>query len=178
METTNVILEHLPKVFNRDNDSNNYGFIKSFAYSFDVATSQAQTLSNALFIDTCTGSYLDRKGALYGLSRGSLSDADFRTVIKGHKAGVVGGGINQSIKNSIKGVISCSDSDITITTPSAAIFSINVAVNYTWSPYVLTRAFFDSIKAAGTWVQEITFTSQGGLFLVNVSAVNGTDTIW
>lgn len=177
MDTTLNILENLPKIFNKDESSNNHGFIKSFADSYDLATIQEQLLSEQLFIDTCTGTNLDRKGALYGIARGILSDADYRNLIKSRTAYAVGGGIVQSIKDAVKGVVDCSDSDITVTSVSAATFSVNVAVNETYSITVLSRAFFDEIKAAGTWLEELTLTTQSSIWMMNISFMNSADTL-
>lgn len=174
------ILYYLPKFMNRESTSNNSNFIKSFADEFEVFSQNSTLLKQAIQISTATSTYLDDLGELFSVRRTSgESDDTYKSRILSYWSSLIGGGIDESIKKSVAGALGIESSLITITDIDANIFSVGIPVNETTTTETINilRSLVSESKAAGTYLKELDFQSEGGIFRTNISYANGNDTL-
>ena len=104
MSTINYIFDNLPsRVYTKEESSNLYKFLSSFANEMDQVTGAMEELRKTKFIDTAMGQDLDKLGALLNLKRFSTeNDEGFRARVKTRVQTFIGGGTVEALKQIIR----------------------------------------------------------------------------
>lgn len=99
MDKINFILSNLPDLYNKNTSSNLYNTLNPIAGKLDEFISQIDEVKNSRFIDTSTGTDLERIALLVNLKRfNNESDESFRSRIKSRVQSFIGGGTNDALK--------------------------------------------------------------------------------
>lgn len=169
----------LPEFWKRDETSGNYQIIKSLS---SETVSIAQKLNHTylqIMINTATGDYLNDIGKLFKLARKTgESDEDYRQRIKAYYQIFLAGGSNKGIRDALALLTDLTPDAITIEDGvRPLIFSIDISTDNVDVISKLDDIFniINQAKAAGTYLEKITFSSLGLVFRVNLSEVNGED---
>lgn len=104
MTTIDYIFNNLPsRVYTKEESSNLYKFLSSFAVEMDEITNAMIELRKTKFIDTAMGNDLDKLGALLNLKRFSTeNDEGFRARVKTRVQTFIGGGTVEALKQIIR----------------------------------------------------------------------------
>jgi hypothetical protein len=175
----NVLLNYLPNHYKKESGSNNYQFLLSFAENFNSMLNQIIQLKNDIQISTATGNDLDDIGELFKLDRRPQeSDDNYRSRILSYWSSLLGGGTKESISTSLSRLLDISQDSITITSNYAnMIIEIGVDEDTDTSLLNNIESTVTDIKAAGVGIQKINFVSENEIFRINLSEINGEDTI-
>jgi hypothetical protein len=180
---TDKLLDNLPQHMSKDEDSNNYKFLKSFDPSLMDVDTNINGLKNSVQLNTTRGSYLDDIGRLFGINRATgESNINYRSRIKAFFQANLGGGSKPNMKDALANSFGVDEEDITIilNTEDSAIFHLEVLINQDVPLSVFDNALriVDKTKAAGTFFDTrqglggVVVAGQQEIFLTQVGQTN------
>jgi hypothetical protein len=103
MAKIDFILNNLPDLYDKSTDSNLYKLLSSFGTELDTFTDEMDKAKRSRFVDTATGSDLDKLGELINLRRFfNESDDNYRGRLKSKVPSFIGGGAISAIRQVIK----------------------------------------------------------------------------
>ncbi len=174
------ILDNFPKWWVVDSDSNNYKFTYSFQVTFTELDTNLTNFKQGWQINYAIGNDLDKIAQKYNLVRNQYdTDDSFRAKIKSYLPVFSGSGSKEDIKAILSFLTSLEEDDITFTDIREMVFSIIISIDASTDPTILNEIvdIVPDIKAAGTYVLDISYASKGNIFLTNLSTTNGEDKI-
>ncbi len=123
------MMDFLPYHYDKETDSNNYNFLKSFAMINADLSDNILELEYAIQIDSASGSYLDDIGLLFRLSRNTdESDSDYRDRIKTYWLNYNRGGLKDNIISAYATFFGLDESKVSIdeTTPIIVVVTVDI----------------------------------------------------
>ncbi len=172
----------LPEFWSKDSKlTTNYQIITGLTIETSNFTKKVNETFFQLTVNTATGLALDELGRLFKLARKTgESDNSFRQRIRAYYQIFLAGGSNRGIREALALLTDLDVSAITITDDATPlIFSIDIATD-NYDLILKLEDIYDIVqlaKAAGTYLKQITFSSLGLVFRVNLSEINGEDLV-
>jgi hypothetical protein len=99
MDKINFILDNMPDLYNKEQDSNLYKILNAISKELDTFVSNTEEVKKAKFVDFATSSDLDKIASILNLKRfNNESDDSFRSRIKSRVPSFIGGGTISALK--------------------------------------------------------------------------------
>lgn len=179
-ERTKALVSNLPTFMQLDINSNNYKFLNSFSPELNVSEIAISSLKSGLQINTAKGKDLEKIGKLFKLSRntGEL-DPSLRGRIKAFFQTAIKSGSEIGLKESLVNSLDIKLENITLVTVKENIFDLDIELNSNTNTSIFNaiRSIVNKGKAAGVRFRNLTTSSAGGIFLTDISYVDGEDYI-
>lgn len=178
-EITRNILGFIPTFYKKLESSNTYQLVYSISFSFQTFQENSAGLKESIQISTAVGTELDDIGELFLLTRiTGESDEDYRARILGFWQGSIKGGTAEGLISLLQSILNISDaSRITIDESEPMVLNFTIEIEDTDIPSDSINTSLEESKAAGIYINDITYTSYNDIFLVNFSGYNGKDKI-
>lgn len=99
MDKINLILDNIPDLYNKEQESNIYKILNAISKELDVFVTNIEEVKNAKFVDYANGSDLDKIASILNIKRFSNEGDDtFRSRIKSKVPSFIGGGAISALK--------------------------------------------------------------------------------